>query len=45
MVIADTAYSHPSPRQALRDLATRYAKRAAYYRAEILFAATMLWLR
>jgi transposase len=28
-----------------RDLATRYAKRAAYYRAEILFAATMLWLR
>jgi len=28
-----------------RDLATRYAKRAAYYRAEILIAATILWLR
>ena len=28
-----------------RDLATRYAKRAAYYRAEILIVATMLWLR
>jgi transposase len=28
-----------------RDLATRYAKRAAYYRAEILIAATVLWLR
>lgn len=28
-----------------RDLATRYAKRAAYYRAEVLIAATVLWLR
>ena len=28
-----------------RDFATRYAKRAAYYRAEILIAATILWLR
>lgn len=28
-----------------RDLATRYAKRAAYYRAEIIIAATILWLR
>ncbi|MEX5260001.1 IS5 family transposase [Kocuria sp. CPCC 205263] len=28
-----------------RDLATRYAKRAAYYRAELLLAATVLWLR
>ena len=28
-----------------RDLATRYAKRVAYYRAEILIAATILWLR
>lgn len=28
-----------------RDLATRYAKRPAYYRAEILIAATILWLR
>jgi transposase len=28
-----------------RDLATRYAKRAAYYRAGILIAATILWLR
>lgn len=28
-----------------RGLATRYAKRAAYYRAEILIAATVLWLR
>lgn len=28
-----------------RDLATRYAKRAAYYRAEIIIAATVLWLR
>lgn len=28
-----------------RDLATRYAKRAAYYRCEILIAATILWLR
>ncbi len=28
-----------------RDLATRYAKRAAYYRAEILIAAIILWLR
>ncbi len=28
-----------------RDLATRYAKRAAYFRAEILLAATVLWLR
>jgi hypothetical protein len=25
--------------------ATRYAKRAAYYRAEITIAATVLWLR
>ena len=28
-----------------RDLATRYAKRTAYFRAEILQAATVLWLR
>ena len=28
-----------------RDLATRYAKRVAYYRAEMLLAATILWLR
>ncbi|WP_425569627.1 IS5 family transposase [Pseudonocardia yuanmonensis] len=28
-----------------RDLATRYAKRAAYFRAEITIAATILWLR
>jgi transposase len=28
-----------------RDLATRYAKRAAYYRAEIVIAAIVLWLR
>lgn len=28
-----------------RDLATRYAKRAAYFRAEIAIAAAVLWLR
>jgi transposase len=28
-----------------RDLATRYAKRAVYYRAEITIAAIVLWLR
>lgn len=28
-----------------RDLATRYAKRAAYYQAEVLIAAIVLWLR
>jgi transposase len=28
-----------------RDLATRYAKRAAYYAAELAIAATVLWLR
>jgi len=28
-----------------RDLATRYAKRAAYFRAEITIAAAILWLR
>ena len=28
-----------------RDLATRYAKRAAYYRAELILAAIVLWLR
>jgi transposase len=28
-----------------RDLATRYAKRAAYYRAEIVIASIVLWLR
>jgi transposase len=28
-----------------RDLATRYAKRAAYYRAELTIAAIILWLR
>jgi transposase len=28
-----------------RDLATRYAKRAAYYRAELTIAAIVLWLR
>jgi transposase len=27
------------------DLATRYAKRAAYYRAEMVIAAIVLWLR
>ncbi len=28
-----------------RALATRYAKRAAYYRGTLLLAATVLWLR
>lgn len=28
-----------------RALATRYAKRVAYYRSEIIIAAIMLWLR
>jgi len=28
-----------------RDLATRYAKRAAYYQAELTTAAIVLWLR
>lgn len=28
-----------------RDLATRYAKRAAYYAAEVTIAAIVLWLR
>lgn len=28
-----------------RDLATRYAKRAAYYRSELIIAAAILWLR
>jgi transposase len=28
-----------------RDLATRYAKRAVYYQAELTIAAIMLWLR
>jgi len=28
-----------------RDLATRYAKRAAYYQAELVIAAIVLWLR
>jgi transposase len=28
-----------------RDLATRYAKRAAYYQAELIIAAIVLWLR
>jgi transposase len=28
-----------------RDLATRYAKRMAYYRSEIVIAAIVLWLR
>jgi transposase len=28
-----------------RDLAIRYAKRAAYYRAEIIIASIVLWLR
>jgi transposase len=28
-----------------RDLATRYAKRLAYWRAELVNAATVLWLR
>ena len=28
-----------------RDLATRYAKRAAYYQSELIIAATILWLR
>lgn len=28
-----------------RDLATRYAKRAAYYRTELVIAALVLWLR
>jgi transposase len=28
-----------------RDLATRYAKRAAYWRSELIIAAAILWLR
>lgn len=28
-----------------RDLATRYAKRAAYYRSELIIASIVLWLR
>ena len=28
-----------------RDLATRYAKRAAYYMSEVIIAAIVLWLR
>jgi transposase len=28
-----------------RDLATRYAKRLAYWRSELVIAATVLWLR
>jgi transposase len=28
-----------------RDLATRYAKRVAYYRSEIIIASIVLWLR
>jgi transposase len=28
-----------------RDLATRYAKRAAYYRAELIIVSIVLWLR
>ena len=28
-----------------RDLATRYAKRAAYYRTELIIASIVLWLR
>jgi transposase len=28
-----------------RGLATRYTKRAAYYRAELTIAAIVLWLR
>jgi transposase len=28
-----------------RDLATRYGKRAAYYRSELMIAAAILWLR
>jgi transposase len=28
-----------------RALATRYAKRVAYYRSEIIIAAIVLWLR
>jgi transposase len=28
-----------------RDLATRYAKRAAYWRSELILAAAILWLR
>lgn len=28
-----------------RDMATRYAKRAAYYQAELTIAAIILWLR
>jgi len=28
-----------------RDLANRYAKRAAYYRAELIIASIVLWLR
>jgi hypothetical protein len=31
--------------QAVPGLATRYAKRAAYYRAEVIIAAIVLWLR
>jgi transposase len=29
----------------IRDLATRYAKRVAYYQSEIVIAAIVLWLR
>ena len=29
----------------LRDLATRYAKRLAYWRSELVIAAIVLWLR
>jgi transposase len=29
----------------LRGLATRYAKRVAYYRSEIVLASIVLWLR
>jgi hypothetical protein len=32
-------------RGAFRDLATRYAKRAAYHHAELTIAAIILWLR
>jgi hypothetical protein len=28
-----------------RDLATRYAERAAHYQAELTIAAVILWLR
>jgi len=53
-VIADRAYSRPRRNVVercfnlltqFRGLATRYAERAAYYRAEVVIASFVLWLR